>query len=354
MASSRQFNFETLAEFDDHRMVSFIYDSARRLRGFIALHRSGRRRESFGATRLWRYGAPIDALKDALRLSRLMSYKSAMAGLPYGGAKGVLMDTSGTPRERTRLIEEYARRVNGLGGSFITGTDAGMSMRDVLVMRRVTPYVVGVRANPTRFTAFGLFSSLKVCLKEIGAQGSCAGQHIAVQGLGKIGFELVGLLYASGARITACDIDVHRVRAAGRRFPKISFVAPEKIYEQKCDVFSPCALGGVLTRRTVKKLKTAAIVGGANNQLGDEDAGDALWRAGILYAPDYVVNAGGLISVVDEFQHPRIDEAKIERRVARIAETLRAVLDESRRTKTAPHRVADAMAETRMESWNEQ
>ncbi len=346
----QNFNFEALSEFDRHRMVMFIHDAGRRFRGFIAIHRGGTQ-PSFGATRLWRYETPIHALKDALRLSRMMSYKSAMAGLPYGGAKGVIMDDARNLKERRLVLEEYARRVEALHGSFVTGTDAGLYTRDLVLMRRITSSIVGLRANPTVATAAGLVEAFAVCLKNVYGVSSFSGRTIAVQGLGKIGMELIRTLYSRVSRIVACDIDAHKVRAAGRRFPKISFVAPRDIYRQKADVFSPCALGGTLTVEIAKKLRCAIVAGGANNQLENDEAGDALWRSGILYAPDYVVNVGGLMSVVDEFEYKKTDAERLRLRLAGIPEMLRTILYAAQRSHTAPHRIGNAMAEKRIKIW---
>ncbi len=338
-------DIERFPEFNQHRLVTFLHDDSAKLKGFIAIHRCGERIPSLGATRLWKYPTPEDALRDALRLSRMMSYKSAFARLPYGGAKAALMHPLKNSFDRTLFFKTYAARVNYLGGRFITGTDVGLTLRDLNVMRKESNYMIGAKSNPEKFTALGLFYAIQVCLKELFGNEVIAGKTFAIKGLGKVGFGLLKLLYREGAVIVASDINARLAKEIQKSYPHIRLVRSSEIHRENVDVYSPCALGNALTPHVVSELDCKIIVGGANNQLETLQAGDDIHKRGILYAPDYAVNAGGLISVVDEFERASHDPKRVTQRVKKIRKRLRAILTESKKKHMPAHRIADQMAE---------
>lgn len=333
-------------QYDKHTVVYEINDLQHNLCGFIAIHRKNRTKPSFGATRFWHYVSSEEALKDALSLSKMMSYKAAISALPYGGAKGVIIapkKVSG--QEKRKILHAYAEAVNSLQGNFITGTDVGLDRKDVKFMRNYSPFMVGVRSDPTIFTALGLMMGIKVCLKESFGSGSLEGRSFAIQGLGKVGAGLLENIYNEAKTIFVADVNEKIARAMGKKFPKIKILSSQEIHKANADVFSPCALGGVLSNKTTKELHVRIIAGGANNQLSDREIGKLLYKRRILYAPDYVVNAGGLISVVDEYENKRYNESRIVKKVKIIASTLQEIFTESKKGNFAPNEVSDAMAE---------
>ncbi len=345
--SNSNLSVETLPEFNNHKMVSFIFDKKTGLRGFIAIHKGNLTHRAFGATRLWQYKSEIDGLKDALTLSKTMSYKAALAGLPYGGAKGVLIQPNGTlEKEKKRtLLKTYAHYINYLHGTFITGADVGIDENDVKAMRKESSFIVGVNVDPVKFTVIGIFNSIKECLKEVYGNDQLSNRSFAIQGLGKIGIGLLELLYKNNAAIYATDINETRMHAVAKSFPHVHLVKPDEIYTQHIDVFSPCALSNCLNSKTFVKLRCKMVVGGANSQLENSTIGEKLSSRGILYAPDYIVNAGGLISVVDEYEYTKHNEDRILNRVKKIPLTVRKVIQESKKLHKPTNIIADAMAE---------
>lgn len=339
------FKIEKLREFDSHQSVTFIHDVKAGLRGFIAVHRGTREMPSFGATRFWKYPSEIGALRDALGLSRTMSYKLAMAGLPYGGAKAVLMAPPHLNGRRQALLKAYAARVNYFSGRFITGTDVGLNQNDLYVMRHASKYMVGMKGDVTRSTAFGVIQGIKASLQEVFASDDIAGRTFAIQGVGKIGGALLKLLYKEAKYIFIADINRVALAAALRAFPRARAVRAADIHRQSVDVFAPCAVSRSITRKKAGELAAKIVAGGANSQLEDRSAGDILHRRGILYAPDYVVNAGGLISVVDEYEHHDFDAKRVMRRVLGIRKNLEQIFAAARRAHKPTHIVADEFAE---------
>jgi leucine dehydrogenase len=275
-----------------------------------------------------------------------MTYKSAMAGMRYGGGKAVIV---GDPaRDKTEaLLIAYARAVERLGGRFHTGTDMGLDERDIKVMSRVTRHAThtapGARIDSADLAALGVFASIERAAQELGRP--LRGLHVAMQGLGEVGGRLARQLAQAGARLTVADIAAGRVGHAVSVWGATA-VAPEAVYDVEADVFSPNAAGGVLGEATIARLRCRAVVGAANEQFADDGAGDALLSRGILYAPDYVVNAGGLLSVL--FETGELDEKGVTARVRGIADTLADVWARARKEGTPPHRIADAIVEERL------
>ncbi len=343
---NRNFNFESHPDFDDHKLIQFIYDRETGLKGVIAIHKGGFKNPTFGATRLWRYKTEFDALKDALRLSKTMSYKSALAGLNYGGSKAVLMSTQhANSISRKAFFKKYAEFVNLLSGRFVTGADLGVEEADVRLMSSVSPHIVGLRYDPVKYTALGVYYSIKICLKAVFGKKSLQGKTFAIQGLGKTGIELLKLIYFNAGKIYVSDISSARVLCIKQKFPKVEIVKPAEIHKQKVDVFSPCALGNAINFKNISSLSCRIIAGSANSQLEDKEVGEVLHKRGILYAPDYVINAGGLICVVDEYEHKEYDEERLRAKVIKIQKTLSSIIEKSKKSKRATNTIADEIAE---------
>jgi leucine dehydrogenase len=299
-----------------------------------------------GGTRMRMYPSLDEAATDALRLARAMTYKSAMAEMPFGGGKAVIL---GDPaRDKTRaLLAAYARVIDRMGGRFNTGCDMGMDERDMAVLSRLTRHVqhapAGERLDTADLAALGVFESIRAAAAVL--ERGMEGLSVAVQGLGNVGFQLARRLAAAGARLIVADVDPARAeRAAGEL--RAEPVDPGAIYDVPVDVFSPNAAGGILNEETISRLRCRAVVGGANEQLAEPGAGDALHSRGILYGPDYVVNAGGLLSLI--YDTEGADDATVTARVAGIGPRLRAVWDRARVENLAPHSMADRMAEERL------
>jgi leucine dehydrogenase len=334
-----------LIEHSGHEEVLFLRDDGAGLRAVIALHDTTLG-PAAGGTRMRPYASLADAVADALRLSRAMTFKAALAGMPYGGGKAVIV---GDPaRDKTRaLLFAYARAVERMGGRFFTGGDMGIDARDVAVMARFTKYAghtpAGAAPDAADLTVVGVRAALRVVAARLGRDLGTL--RVCIQGLGQIGHRLARALAADGCALLACDVDRARVERAQAELG-LTPVDPERVYDVEADVFSPNAAGGVLDARSVERLRCQAVVGAANEQLAGPDAGRALHARGILYAPDYVVNAGGLLSLL--FETGQTDEAGVRRRAEGIADTLGAVLDRAAGEGVPPHQVADAMVEERL------
>ncbi|MEK7650047.1 MAG: Glu/Leu/Phe/Val dehydrogenase dimerization domain-containing protein [Patescibacteria group bacterium] len=344
--SNESIEFKELAEYDRHYKIIELNDLQSGLKGFIAIHRKRKNAPSFGATRLWHYESSIDGARDALRLSRLMSRKAIMAGLPCGGAKGVILaPTILTSEKRKQLLSAYAAEVNKLAGEFITGTDAGLFQEDIEYMRTLSSFFVGFNGNVTTSTALGVYMGIETCFEFLDGESSINGKTFAIQGLGKIGQGLLELIYEKAGTIFVTDAHTTLLEEVRAKFPQVIIVESSEIHKQKVDVFMPCALHHAINRRTVNELQCRMIIGGANNQLEDATIGDLLLERNILYAPDYVVNAGGLISVYDEFEHPgAYDQKRVDAKIYRIKETLISILQKSKENNMATNKIADSIA----------
>jgi len=338
--------FKNRPEYDRHLDVYELREPDDGFWGYIAIHRKNIGKPSFGATRFWHYSKREDALGDALNLSKMMSYKAAISGLPYGGAKGVIIaPRQCTPSQKNKMLKAYAEAINSLEGSFITGTDVGLDLKELKLMRSVSPNVVGVTADPTKFTALGLYLGIQTALKEVFGNDSLVGKSFAIQGMGKIGTTLLDLIYPQTTNIYISDISSQRVYDVKKNYPKVTVVKSSHIHGKPVDVFSPCALSGVINGKSVGELNCAIVAGGANNQLGDKKDGYALYGRGILYASDYVINAGGLISVADEYENKRYNESRVTKKVQAISRSLEKIFSRSKRRNISPNEVSDEMAE---------
>ncbi len=256
-------NYEKYPEFDNHSKLIAIKNKRNAIIGYIAIHRGTKHLPAFGATRYAYYSDHEHAIRDALKLSRLMSYKSAAAHLPYGGAKGVLIAKENTLKASNQLLKEYAAAVNALEGAFITGADLGISAAQVLYMSQFSPYFAGTRVNPVYFTVSGIILGLKAALAECFDSGAFHKRSFAIQGVGKIGAGVLQELYARNAKIYFTDTNQKLAKKIHKQFPKIIYVPPSEIHSQKVDVFCPCAVAGSINEQSVNKLRCAIVAGGA-------------------------------------------------------------------------------------------
>lgn len=344
--------FWTLPDFDEHELVQLVHDKASGLTAILAIH-SLYRGPGGGGTRFWHYADPEDAMRDALRLSKGMSYKNAMAGLPAGGAKAVIL--AGPDRRKTpEMLAAFGDAIEALGGRYVTAEDVGMSEADMAAIARRTSYVSGLpvkagRAggDPGPFTAFGIYLGIKAAVAHRLGRTSMAGIHVAIQGTGSVGGGVARLLAADGARLTLADIDSNRASILAEELGAEAVNAAD-IMTTQCDVFSPNALGGILDDAAIAALNAPIVAGGANNQLATSAQGIRLVERGILYAPDYVINAGGIINVTLEYNASRAGEScsadEVRRQIGEIPGRLAAIWDESKASGRAPDAVADDMA----------
>lgn len=289
-----------LPDFDDHEMVVFVRDAESGLRAIIAVH-STLAGPACGGTRMWDYADEAEALTDVLRLSRGMTYKNVMAGLPLGGGKSVIIGDA--RRDKTEaLLTAFARKVESLGGTYIAAEDVGTTPADMAVMARTTEHVAGRPergGDPSPVTAHGVYHGIKAAARACFGSGHLTGRIVALQGLGHVGWALAERLAQDNVRLLVSDIDKEMVEHAVRRLGAQP-VNPDEIHAAEADIFVPCALGGIINLDTIDVLRAKVVAGAANNQLATPDMGPALHQRGILYAPDYVINAGGIIAVASE------------------------------------------------------
>lgn len=340
-------NIEKLPEFDGHELVSFFYDKKTGLRGYIAIHNTNLG-PSAGGTRYFPYKSDEEALCDALRLSRAMTYKCALAEVPYGGAKATIIIDPQKPKTKEFLIE-YAKRVNLLNGNYITGEDVGIDQRDVDILAEHSKFIVGHSKSGGDlgpWAALGVFASIKGAFEATFGNDEIKDHTFAIKGLGKVGFNLCKFLYEQGGKITVANRSPEKIKDIKKHFPKIKVVSINDIHKQKVDVYSPCAIGGEFNEKTIKELKCQIICGGANNQLVDPKIGEAIHRLKILYIPDYLANAGGLISVVGELRRGGYDRKWVEKKCLSIQQTAKKIIELSRKEKKPTSVVADHLAES--------
>jgi leucine dehydrogenase len=334
-------------DFDAHELVQFVTDPATGLKALIAVH-STHLGPGAGGVRFWHYANPGDAVADVLRLSRGMSYKNAMAGLPLGGGKAVIL--AGADRAKTpEMLATYGRAVEALGGKYVTAEDVGMSVADMVAVSAETKYIAGlpvargaVGGDPGPHTSYGVYLGVRAAAKRALGKDSLSGLHIAIQGAGSVASGLARRAAADGARLSIADVDQSRAQALAAETSG-TVVAPQEIMTIEADIFSPNALGAILDETSIAALNVAAVSGGANNQMATEADGDRVQARGILYAPDYVINAGGIINVATEYLRDG-DEALVKQRIEEIPGRLEAIWDESAATGRNPAAVADDMA----------
>ena len=332
-----------------HEQLLFYTDPAVGLKAIIAIHDTTLG-PACGGTRVWPYETEEEAVQDALRLSQAMTYKSAVADLPLGGGKGVIIADPHTQKTEA-LMRSYGRFVDTLGGRYLTTTDVGSTGRDLEYIRQETGHVVGLpttiggSGDTSLMTGLGVYMGMKACAREAWGSDSLRGRKVAFQGFGKVAYNTARHLMQEDAQLVATDIyEDARDKA---RDMGIKVVEPDVIYDVDSDIFSPCALGGVLNSRSIPRLKACIVAGGANNQLLTDADGEDLHRRGILYAPDYVINAGGVINASAEIGSPYSPE-RAQEKTERIYEIMTRVIDTSRREEVPTSLAADRLAQERI------
>jgi leucine dehydrogenase len=340
--------FGSMATYDFGE-VHFNRDLGSGLRAIVAIHDT-RLGPALGGCRFLHYDTDEAALIDALRLARGMTYKAALAGISHGGGKSVLLRPPGH-FDRVALFRAFGRFIDDLGGHYITAEDSGTSLEDMEIIRSVTKHVTGIdvknggSGDPSPFTALGVRRGIEACVKSKLGRDSLKGLHVGVQGVGHVGYYLCKELHQAGATLTVADVDPLKAERAQREFGA-KVVRIESIFDIECDVLSPCALGSALNDQTIPRLHTQIIAGAANNQLAEPRHGDALYQRGLLYAPDYAINAGGLINVAAEVKGYDADDAR--KRTLQIYDTIFEIAERSTATHVPTYRVADTMVEERL------
>ncbi|MEM9188163.1 MAG: amino acid dehydrogenase [Myxococcota bacterium] len=340
--------FSHMAHYD-YGGVHLKRDAATGLQAIVAVHDS-RLGPALGGCRFIHYETEEEALIDALRLARGMTYKAAITGIPHGGGKSVIIK----PRQefdRSALFRAFGKFVDDIGGRYITAEDSGTSLEDMEVIRTVTKHVTGVKpehggsGDPSPFTALGVRRGIEACVKFALDRDSLEGLHVAVQGVGHVGYHLCREVHQLGAKLTVADVDPLKAERAQREFGA-EVVPLDAIYSVECEVFSPCALGSALNDGTIPRLRCRIVAGAANNQLAEPRHGEDLMQRGILYAPDYAINAGGLVNVAEEVKG--YDQKVATEKTMKIYDTIYEIADRARVAETPSSRIADTMAQERL------
>ncbi|EKN63149.1 glutamate dehydrogenase/leucine dehydrogenase [Schinkia azotoformans MEV2011] len=334
----------------DYEQLVFCQDKQSGLKAIICIHDTTLG-PALGGTRMWTYESEEAAIEDALRLGKGMTYKNAAAGLNLGGGKTVII---GDPRKdkNEAMFRAFGRYVQGLNGRYITAEDVGTTVADMDLIHEETDYVTGISpafgssGNPSPVTAYGVYRGMKAAAKEAFGTDSLEGKTISVQGVGSVAYTLCEYLNKEGANLIVTDINKEAVQRAVQEFGAKA-VDPSDIYSVDCDIYSPCALGATINDTTIPQLKAKVIAGSANNQLKDERHGDRLHELGIVYAPDYVINAGGVINVADELYGYNRDRAM--KKVEMIYDNIAKVIEISKRDGIPTYKAADRLAEERIE-----
>ncbi|HET9922281.1 MAG TPA: Glu/Leu/Phe/Val dehydrogenase dimerization domain-containing protein [Ktedonobacteraceae bacterium] len=346
----KDFLFDAM-EAHDYENIFFCQEKALGLKAIIVIHDTTLG-PAAGGVRMKPYETEAEAIEDALRLARSMTYKNAAAGLPYGGGKCVVI---GDPRHEKSeaLFQALGRFIDRLGGLFLSGPDSGTGLREMEIMRLETPYVVtlpeswGGPGDSSPATAFGVLQGMRACLKAVFGSADLQGRSVAVQGVGAVGHDIVRHLVEGGAVVTVADVDEERVQAMVRQFG-VQVTAPEAISRLAVDVYCPCALGGTLNAQSIPELRCAIVCGSANNQLAQDTDGDMLDQRGILYAPDYIVNAGGVISGLDSLNPGGFNKQRALEKVARLYDAMESVIAIAKEQHAPTYRAADLLAERRI------
>ncbi|MFT3809714.1 MAG: amino acid dehydrogenase [Micropepsaceae bacterium] len=339
-----------MPDYDGHEEVAFFADKTTGYRGLIAIHDSTLG-PACGGTRMWAYADSTAALTDALRLSRGMSYKNAMAELPLGGGKSVIIGDARTAKTPA-LMRAHGRAVDSLGGRYVTAMDVGMTEADMETLASVTKHVAGYAqpgktgGDPSPMTAWGVFCGIKAAVAFVNGSDDLKDLRVAIQGVGNVGYDVARYLKEAGAELVVADVNEKNVARAVETLGALA-VVPELIHAESADVFAPCALGAILNDTTIPQIKAKIVAGGANNQLArPQSHGAAVMGRGILYAPDYVINGGGIIRVCGQI-YDWTDE-DIRARTTRIGATLTEVFTAAKRDSRPTHEVADEIARARI------
>ncbi|MBK8945945.1 MAG: Glu/Leu/Phe/Val dehydrogenase [Ignavibacteriae bacterium] len=342
-------NFDVMEKFG-HEQVIFCSDKDSGLKAIIAIHDTTLG-PAIGGTRMWNYSSFDEALNDVLRLSRGMTYKASISGLNFGGGNAVIIGNPETDKSE-RLFRTFGKFIEGLSGRYITAEDVGTTVNDMEYVLMETSFVTGISkalggsGDPAPVSAYGVYMGMKACANAKWGNDSLSGKRVVVQGAGRVARYLCEHLFNEGAKIIISDIVDEKIKTVLDSVDAET-VAPEKIYDEECEIFSPCALGAVINDKTIPKLKCEIIAGSANNQLEDENKhGDMLKEKGILYAPDYVINAGGLINVANELKGYRQDRAL--KQADGIYDVLTKVIRISKEQNIPTHLASNQIAEERL------
>jgi leucine dehydrogenase len=333
----------------DYEEIVFFQDRATGLQAIVAIHNTTLG-PALGGCRFWPYTSARAAIDDVLRLARGMTYKASVAGLNLGGGKSVIIGNPKTHKTED-LLRAFGRFIHTLKGRYIVAEDVGTSTDDMDIIRKETKFVVGLEAahggsgDPSPVTAYGVLHGMQACTKEVLGTRALGGLTVAIQGAGHVGYNLARYLEHEGAHIVITDIMKKNAMQVVNEFGA-RYVKPDAIYGVACDIFAPCALGGVLNDRTIRQLKCKIVAGSANNQLKADRHGDMLQKRGILYAPDYVINSGGLINVADELRG--YNHSRALQKAARIYNAVVRIIKISKEEGIPPHVAADSLAERRI------
>ena len=335
------------AEFDNHESLHYFRDEKSGLRAIIAVH-STALGPAAGGTRRWVYNNDSDALTDVLRLSRGMTYKNAVAGLKFGGGKAVILANDGTPKSE-ELFRSFGRSVDSLGGRYVTAEDVGCSVDDMRIVHEETEFVSGLPqiggdagGDPSPWTALGCFQGIEAAVQARLGRDSLKGTKVAVQGVGHVGLYLCRMLHEAGAELYISDVNNDNLKMTTDEMPA-TVVTPTDLLFADVDVLAPCALGNILTSTTIPKIRATIVAGAANNQLATPADGVRLAERDILYAPDYVINAGGIISVAAEY-YDNGSEEDVRADVGRIKDRLKNIFEQAKETGRPTHELADELA----------
>lgn len=332
-------------EYDNHEQVVFCSDEASGLKAIIAVHNTNCG-PAVGGCRFWNYESDEEALVDVLRLSKGMTYKNALAGLNFGGGKAVII---GDPKKlkSDALFRAFGRALNNLNGTYYSAEDVNITTGDIMIAHQETDFVVGLEGksgNPAPFTAYGTYLGIKAAAKHKFGSDNLSGKSLAIQGLGSVGMYICEYLHKEGAKLIVTDIDAERLQKAEREFGA-TVVALEDIYSQDVDIYVPCALGATINDTTIPQFKAKVIAGCANNQLQETRHGQVLQELGILYAPDYAINAGGIINIFFEQDPEGYSADKATKKVEEIYDTLTEIFERAEQQSKPTHIVADELAQ---------
>ena len=342
--------FEYMEKYDYEQLI-FCHDKNSGLKAIIAIHDTTLG-PALGGARMWPYKSEEEAIEDALRLARGMTYKNAISGLNLGGGKTVIIGDPAKDKNE-EMFRALGRYIQSLNGRYITAEDVGTTVEDMDIIYEETDYVTGISptfgssGNPSPVTAYGVYLGMKASAKVAFGSDSLKEKRIAVQGLGNVAYHLCKHLHEEGAKLIVTDINQERVERAVKEFGALA-VEPNEIYKQEVDIFSPCALGAIINDETIPQLKAKVIAGSANNQLKESRHGQILYEKGIIYAPDYVINAGGVINVADELYGYNRERAM--KRVETIYDTLMKIFEMSKEENIPTYLAANRLAEERINS----
>ena len=344
--------FVDFMQANGHEELAVWSDSAVGLKAFITIHDTTLG-PALGGTRIWRHATDEEAIMDVLRLARAMTYKSAAAGLPLGGGKGLIVADPNTEKTEA-MFRSYGRFVDTLGGRYITTEDVGASAQDMEWISYETEHVVGLArelggsGNPSSVTAFGVYQAMRACAEHVWGSDSLEGRTVAMQGFGHVATTLADHLLQAGAKLVVADVSEGAVARASA-LDGVTMVEPAAIFDVDCDVFAPCALGGAMSAGTIPRLTCAVVCGPANNQLAEPEDADRLEDRGILYAPDYIVNAGGVINVFFELGRAYNADAAVAK-AGEIHDTVAGVIRSAKHEHISTAAAADRLAERRLDS----